>query len=195
MTQNGGGPNVAADQTLVYLDGFRQRQQQLSWFGRAGENLGKIGSPQFDIRDPALSPDEKLVAVTALEGGNWDLWSWEISRDVKNRLTFSETSERNPVWSPTAAELVFTSNRGGSYDISLRKADGSDEPRLLAAGSYNRVGHRLVPGTADILFTQSTVRKPGLTSGIWNARAKVATGESQPLFTNPVSRVPSEVFP
>ena len=79
------------------------------------------------------------MAVTALEGANWDLWSWEISRDVKNRLTFSETSERNPVWSPTAAELVFTSNRGGSYDIFLRKADGSDEPRPLTADPNNEL--------------------------------------------------------
>ena len=161
ITQNGGGPTVATDQTLVYLDGFRQRQQQLSWFGRAGENLGKIGSPQFDIRDPALSPDEKLVAVMALEGTNRDLWSWEISRDVKNRLTFSETSERNPVWSPTAAELAFTSDRGGSYGIFLRKADGSDEPRPLAAGPHNEL---VTDWSRDGRYLVYTVRHPG--SGI-----------------------------
>ena len=161
ITQNGAGPTVATDQTLVYLDAFRERQQQLSWFGRAGENLGKIGSPQFDISDPALSLDEKLVAVMALEGTNRDLWSWEISRDVKNRLTFSETSERSPVWSPTAAELAFTSNRGGSYDIFLRKADGSDEPRPLAAGPYNEL---VTDWSRDGRYLVYTVRHPG--SGI-----------------------------
>ena len=59
ITQNGGGPTVAADQTLVYLDGFGQQQRQLVWLDRAGQKIEEIGSPQFDSGDPALSPTDR----------------------------------------------------------------------------------------------------------------------------------------
>ena len=156
ITQNGGSPTVAADQTLVYLDGFGQQQRQLVWLDRAGQKIEEIGSPQFDSGDPALSPDGQKVAVSALEGANFDVWIWEISRGVKNRLTFSENADEAPLWSPTGAELVFASFREGSYDIFLRKADGSDEPIPLAAGPNNEIatdwsqdGRYLVYGIGD----------------------------------------------
>ncbi len=156
ITQNGSGPTVATDQTLVYLDGLGQQLQQLGWFDRAGEKIGEIGSPQFGNRFPELSPHDQRVAVSTLEGGNRDVWIWEVSRGVKNRLTFSEATERAAVWSPTGAELAFMSNRTGNYNIFLRKADGSDEPRPLAAGPHNEFatdwsqdGRYLVYGDRD----------------------------------------------
>ena len=139
VTQNGSGPTVAADQTLVYLDRSGQQQRQLVWLDRAGEKIGEIGSP-LDSRDPALSPAGRKVAVVTLEGGDRDVWIWEISRGVKNRLTFSEAPNAAPIWSPSGAELVFASLReGSSYDIFLRKADGTGEPKPLAAGPLGEV--------------------------------------------------------
>ena len=139
VTPNGSGPTVAADQTLVYLDRSGQQQRQLVWLDRAGEKIGEIGSP-LDSRDPELSPDGRKVAVVTLEGGDRDVWIWEISRGVKNRLTFSEAPNAAPIWSPSGAELVFASLReGSSYDIFLRKADGTGEPKPLAAGPLGEV--------------------------------------------------------
>ncbi len=156
ITQNGSGPTVATDQTLVYLDGLGQQLQKLAWFDRAGEKIGEIGSPQLGYHFPELSPRDQRVAVSTLEGGNRDVWIWEVSRGVKNRLTFSEATERAAVWSPTGAELAFMSNRTGNYNIFLRKADGSDEPRPVAAGPHNEFatdwsqdGRYLVYGNRD----------------------------------------------
>ena len=132
ITQNGSGPTVAADQTLVYLDGTGRAHLQLVWLDRAGEKIGEIGSPQFGSRFPALSPDDHRVAVSALEDGNRDVWIWEVSRGVKNRLTFSEASEGAAVWSPTGADLAFMSNPDGQLQHFL--AEGRWQRRTETPG-------------------------------------------------------------
>ena len=176
ITQIGSGPTVAADRTLVYLDGMGRQHLQLGWFDRAGEKIDEIGSP-LNSRDVALSPDEKLVAVSALEGGNRDVWIWEVSRGVKSRLTFSEAPDGAPIWSPTGAEFVFASRREGNNDIFLRKADGTGEPKPLAAGPHHEVptdwsrdGRYLVYGVFD----------PELGTDIWYLERNGEGGDWEP---------------
>ncbi|MCP5118848.1 MAG: hypothetical protein GY953_49175, partial [bacterium] len=129
---NGRGPTVSTDQTLVYLDGSRS-QQQLVWLDRGGQKSGEIGLVPGGIRDPALSPDGRLVAMAGTEGSNEDVWIWDITRGVKTRLTSAETIDRSPVWAPTGSDLAFSSSREGNFDIFLRLADGSGEAEALTA--------------------------------------------------------------
>ena len=73
VSENSRYPTVAADETLVYLDSSGSGQQQLVWLDRRGEKTGEIGQVQEAIGSSALSPDERLVAVTATEGSNQDV--------------------------------------------------------------------------------------------------------------------------
>ena len=132
ISQNSRGPTVAVDQTLVYLDSSGSGQQQLVWLDRRGEKTGEIGPVQEAIGSPALSPDERLVAVTATEGSNQDVWVYDITRGVRTRLSTSPEIENRPVWSPAGDELAFISIRAGNSDIFLRQADGSGEEKVLA---------------------------------------------------------------
>ncbi len=133
ISQNSRGPTVAADQTLVYLDRSGSGQQQLVWLDRRGEKAGEIGPVQEVIGSPALSPDGLLVAVTATEGSNQDVWVYDIARGVRTRLSTSPASDWRPVWSPAGDEVAFISNRAGNEDIFLRQADGSGEEKVLLA--------------------------------------------------------------
>ena len=133
ISENSRGPTVAADQTLVYLDGTGLGQQQLVWLDRRGEKTGEIGRVQETIGSPALSPDGRLVAVTATEGSNQDVWVYDIARGVRTRLSSDPERDRRPVWSPAGDEVAFTSYRAGNSDIFLRQADGSGEEQVLVA--------------------------------------------------------------
>ena len=133
ISESSRSPTVAADGTLVYLDGSGAAQQQLVWLDRDGNKTGEIGEAQEDSVDPALSPDGRLVAVAATESSNVDVWVWNIARAVKTRLsTFPETEYRT-VWSPSGEEVAFSSARAGNWDILLRQADGSGEAKVLLA--------------------------------------------------------------
>ena len=133
IVQNSRGPTIAADQTLVYLDSDRLGQQQLVWLDRRGEKTGEIGPVQEAIDSPALSPDGRLLAVTATEGSNQDVWVYDIARGVRTRLSTSPGIDRRPVWSPAGDEVAFSSDRAGNEDILLRQADGSGEEKVLLA--------------------------------------------------------------
>ena len=134
---NGRGPTLAADGTLVYLDGSGSGQQQLVWFNRRGEKTGEIRLEQEAISSLAVSPDGRLVAVVATENLNRDVWVYDAARVVKTLLTTAPQDDFSPVWSPTGEELAFSSSRGGNADIFLRRADGSGETKALVATPRN----------------------------------------------------------
>ena len=156
ISENKRYPTVATDQTLVYLDSYGTGQQQLVWVDRGGQKTGEIGVAQEGIDSPALSPDGRLVAVTATEGSNEDVWVYDIARGVRTRLTSAPERDFRPVWSPAGDEVAFTSDRAGNQDIFLRQADGSGEEKILLAtprpesvSDWSRDGKYLLYHTID----------------------------------------------
>ena len=140
VSENSRYVTVAADETLVYLDMFGlSGQQQLVWVDRDGKKVAEIGQAQQIIREAALSPDGRWVAVAVLEGSNWDVWVWDLARGVSTRLSTAPELDLRPVWSAGGDEVAFMSFRAGNPDIYLRRADGGGEEQALAATSQLEV--------------------------------------------------------
>jgi eukaryotic-like serine/threonine-protein kinase len=114
---------------------------ELDWFDRQGRRLGVVGEPgEFSI--PALSPDEKRLAVTRMDTqlGTRDLWLFDLMRGTQSRFTFDPVDETNPTWSPNGARLAFSSFGKGSIDIYQKTATsaGNAEP-LIASGEIKLI--------------------------------------------------------
>jgi Tol biopolymer transport system component/predicted Ser/Thr protein kinase len=108
------------------------RDAQLAWLDRSGNRVGALGG--FDqYRFVRLSPDDRKLAVTQVDpsSGTSDIWIFDVSRNVKSRLTFDEANDSHAVWSPDGSEVVFGSRRTGSGDLYKRKANGSGGAELL----------------------------------------------------------------
>ena len=82
---------------------------------------------------PALSPDERRIAVVGLENGNQDIWIHDVDRTEKTRLTFDADADIRPTWSPSGGHLAFSSLRQGDWDIFIRRADGAGGVTPLVA--------------------------------------------------------------
>ncbi|HSN53597.1 MAG TPA: hypothetical protein VLT32_02955, partial [Candidatus Sulfomarinibacteraceae bacterium] len=82
---------------------------------------------------PKLSPDGRRLALTVLRDGNWDVWVYDLEREVATRLTFDEGYDGDQVWSPDGRYLTYTSDRDGRENPYVKRADGSGEPERLAA--------------------------------------------------------------
>ena len=80
---------------------------------------------------PSVSPDGKSLALTVLRDGNWDIWVYDLVREVPTRLTFNEGYDGDEVWSPDGQYLVFNSDRDGRDAIYRKRADGSGEEELV----------------------------------------------------------------
>jgi len=138
INEEGKWPTLARDGTLVYKAGPVAPKFQLVWKDRKGNRLETIGQPQDNLYYPALSPDEKGVAVTGIENNNMDIWIHEVDRPIKTRLTFHETADLFPTWSPRGDRVAFSSARTGDRDVYTTLADGSEEPVLLIGSADSR---------------------------------------------------------
>ena len=131
--------SVGLDGTLLYQQGgtaLIRPAEQLVWRDREGEILEHIGQHQRVMRYPALSPDEKQVAVQAFEGvpGPSDIWIHEVDRPVKTRLTATPGlglthREVWPTWSPRGDRIAYSFR--DPRDVLVTRADGTGQPEPL----------------------------------------------------------------
>jgi eukaryotic-like serine/threonine-protein kinase len=169
-----GSASVSREGTLVYTSSFTPGSGQIVWVGRSGRVLGKIGTPQQSMQAPALSPDERYVAVHARYQSNVDIWVHDIERGTKSRLTFEPTADFTPAWSPDGTQVAFSSLRNGNSDIFRRSVDGSDSPRALVSGPQNdRKPDWSYDGSKLLYFSDN-----GGTQDIWEA---LLDGDQAPI--------------
>ena len=118
----------------------------------AARPLGQVG-PVGAYRDPALSPDERKVAVARVDPatGTHDIWLLEPTREVMSRLTFQPGDEISPVWSPDGSRIVFASDRDGPANLYQKAASGAEteQPLLKTLASkfptdWSRGAHSVV---------------------------------------------------
>jgi serine/threonine protein kinase len=135
--------------------GFASRKY-LTWLDRSGEELGRfdrLGRYDF-IR---LSPDDQRLAAEIEDEANGagDIWVFDVARDIANRLTFSDTNETNPVWSPDGTRIAFLSNRDGPGNIYVRLADGTGDASLLFGSDTNDEPWDWSPDGQHLIFNHS----------------------------------------
>jgi Tol biopolymer transport system component len=99
--------------------------QQLLWFDRSGNEVGKVGGPDLDgPSSPELSPDGQRLALFRSVNGNVDIWIAEVERGLLSRFTLDDGADVEPIWSMDG-EIFFASNRQGLYDIYRKAVNGA----------------------------------------------------------------------
>jgi Tol biopolymer transport system component len=124
--------STSEDGVLTYFPGSGPARTQLAWFDRSGRRLGTVGEPA-DYSNPAISPDQKMVALGKRdpETKTRDIWVIDLERGTSSRLTFDPADDLNPTWSPDGARIAFSSNRKGHRDIYMKPASGVGEEHVL----------------------------------------------------------------
>jgi eukaryotic-like serine/threonine-protein kinase len=134
-----GSFSVSGNGVLAYLPGFGSARTQLVWFDRTGRRLGTMAEPA-DYSNPAISPDQKMVAVGKRDPqtNTRDIWVIDLQRGASSRFTFDPSDDTNPAWSPDGTRIAFTSDRKGHRDIYVKPASGSGEEQLVLESSENK---------------------------------------------------------
>ena len=116
--------------------------KRLTWVDRTGQTIESIGPPGYYF-NPALSPDEKRVAVARLdpETGAQSIWLIESARGIASRFTFDQSKDDNPLWSSDGTRIVFESHRGGTLHLYEKAFTGTGQAELL----LEKVGVRGTP--------------------------------------------------
>jgi serine/threonine-protein kinase len=115
------GGSIAPEGTSTLLRVDRQGNARPMTEARRGVNL------------PRLSPEGDRLLVTIQEPErSSDIWVFDRKRDTLTRITFQGFSG-SAIWSPDGSRVTFASNRGESFDLYRKPADGSVEAELLLA--------------------------------------------------------------
>ncbi len=175
-----GGPTLAAGGFTVSENGMLAYQtgtgipSQLTWFDRAGKQLGVLGDPGFEGY-LALSPDGSRAAVTVgtpEPSPNLDVWLYDVARGVRTRLTFDGKSA-GAVWSPDGKRVAFNSSRKDASDLYSKPASGGDTEEVMFSGGQEEAAESWSPNGRFIAFrvsttvTVSTPSTGGQDVGLW----------------------------
>ena len=129
--------SASDDGLLTYVEGASGADRQLEWFDRSGKQAGAVPGAEA-YAGVRISPDGKRLAYY-LDSAGYDVWSYDLARNVKTALTFGSGSGQGnnyPVWSPDGRRIICASYREGKYGLYQKASDGSgaEEPILEAVG-------------------------------------------------------------
>jgi Tol biopolymer transport system component len=124
--------SVSPQGLLAYHSGEVNPVVTPVWFDRSGREVGRLGDPG-EYNALALSRDGRSAAltVTTSASGTFDIWTYDLGRDLRTRFTFDEGVDFFPVWSPDGESIAFSSNRSGSFDLYRMGVGGVRGEELL----------------------------------------------------------------
>ncbi len=101
------------------------------WVWEAGE-ARQITVEAVYAGQPTWSPAaDGRLAYVAERDNNLDLWIVDAPGGEPRRVTHDPATDWAPAWSPDGKWLAFVSDRGGSHQIYLVRADGASDVRRL----------------------------------------------------------------
>ena len=172
--------SVSDNGVLVFQSGQIGPQSRLTWFDRSGKQMGPVAALGTGF-GPALSPDEKTVAVPRgdPERNAGDIWIHEFARGTDTRFTFHASRNGYPVWSPDGSRIVFSSDRGGKNpDLYLKDVNGARQEELLIQSPYNKIASDWSRDGRVLVYAELD---PKTKADLWVLRIGPAGGDRKPI--------------
>ncbi len=148
--------SVSQTGTLAYWSGEAATgAREFVWMSRSGVATPVDPGWAFDRGNVnsgwSLSPDDTRLALRARTEAGHDIWIKELDDGPLSRLTFGESEDRMPRWTPDGRTVTFVSNRGGDWDVWSKAADGTgdavsvvDTEDFFAQGFYGPAGEWVI---------------------------------------------------
>ena len=174
---------VAGNGTICYQRSDSAAATQLTWFDRAGKQLGILNTTGEHI-NPRLSRKGDRVAYGMLDAdtGNSDIWIYDLERNIPTRFTFEAVRENNPVWSPDDARILYSAevpNRTERNIVQKISSGAGREEVLFATRAPNLTTIDVSPDGRTLTFNQVDPRTR-TSQDVWTF--DFATRKGSPLF-------------
>jgi eukaryotic-like serine/threonine-protein kinase len=131
---------ISRNGTLVYTQRAELSEHELVEVERAGRARPLPNGRRPFSAGLALSPDGTRIAAS-IGGTNFDLWIYDLAREVLSRFTTDPGLDQHPAWTPDGKEITFSAGRAGPRNLFQKAADESaPEQRLSRSDSQQYAG-------------------------------------------------------
>ncbi|HET9387292.1 MAG TPA: protein kinase [Gemmatimonadales bacterium] len=127
---------------------------ELVWRDRTGTETGKLGD-RAKYLDVGLSPDAAHATVSIMEAGTTtrDVWTYEVAKGLRNRLTFDREDDLDARFSPDGSRIVFSSRRKqGHLDLYIKAASGAGTEEELLVDDMDKYPQSWSPDGRFLLY-------------------------------------------
>jgi serine/threonine protein kinase len=127
---------------------------RLVWFDRAGREVGTIGKPAKHL-GLFIPPDGRPVLFDRARAdlGTFDVWSYDVERNVETRVTTAPNSEFAARWLPGGRSIVYSTVRGSNPRLVRRDlAAGTEEELLPGGGGFQEAADVSPDGRTLVYF-------------------------------------------
>jgi TolB protein len=97
------------------------------------------------------APDGNTLAYCASRGGNYDVYTIDVSGGAEKRLTSAQGKDDGPEFSPDGKTIYFNSERTGAMQIWRMNADGSQQEQVTNDDFENWFPH-ISPNGQSLVF-------------------------------------------
>jgi serine/threonine protein kinase len=127
-----GAFTVAENGTVVYNQTVGAALSVLTWYDRAGKELGHVGDVGV-LANPALSPDNSRVAVdiSDVRANNINIWLTDLNHGTNSRFTFGQAEDVAGIWSRDGTLVAFRSILTTYSHIFSKQAQGLQAAKSL----------------------------------------------------------------
>jgi Tol biopolymer transport system component len=144
--------SASGERLLAYRTGAGTGRLQLTWFDRAGRQMGTLGDAS-DFFTLEFSPDHTSVATSRTH--NSEVWIYDAARGLPARFTSSAGSPEEAVWSPDGRSVAYVVKRNGMYRLYRSAVDGSGKEELLYEDRVLTIPSSWSPDGRFLLFIRN----------------------------------------
>ena len=152
-------PDLSADGTQLAFVSTRSGEPQVWAANRDGTSGRQVSTfMRAALRQPRWSADGTRILISAIVGGQPDLYAIEAATGATTRLTDDEGDEIAPSWSRDGASVLFGARRSGTWQVMRLTIADRSRAQVTADGGYAASES---PDGGSILFTRLD------TAGLW----------------------------
>jgi tricorn protease len=161
-----------------------------------GERTQVTSSPWRE-RSEAYSPDGRKIAYVSDEGGDQEVWLYDIATATRKKLSSSAGEKDNIVWAPNSQKLAYgndnkifevdlTATGGAAREVTHNSAGGFNVSGYSADGNWLVYSRRDDEQNAEVyLFDTRAKKEYNVTQSAWNETSGQLTPDGKTLvFTS-----------
>jgi Tol biopolymer transport system component len=144
----------ASQKVLAYAPISDARLSRLTWFDRAGRELGGIAAAGMYV-SPRLSRNGRQLAIAVMEqlAIPPDIWVFDTRLGTGTRSPLP-TPDLNPIFSADGERIFFGNTSEGRWNIFVRSVSGASEPTALLPPTRPRWPRDVSPDGNVLLYQE-----------------------------------------